>query len=50
MNECRGIVASRYFRGPGGLGWPRFRILALSDEYRRKLIHQADLRYASGPI
>ncbi|HEY6141523.1 MAG TPA: NACHT domain-containing protein [Thermoanaerobaculia bacterium] len=43
MNECRGIVASRYFRGPGGLGWPRFRILALSDEYRRKLIHQADL-------
>jgi len=43
MNSCRGIVASRYFRGPGGMGWPRFRILALSDEYRRRLIRQADL-------
>jgi hypothetical protein len=43
MNACRGVVASRYFRGPGALGWPRFRILALSDEYRRRLIRRADL-------
>ncbi len=43
LNTCRGIVASRYFRGPGALGWPRFRILALSDEHRRRLIQRADL-------
>lgn len=45
MNACRGVVASRYFRGPGSLGWPRFRILALSDEYRRRLIRRADLPF-----
>jgi len=43
MNACRGIIASRYFRGPGALGWPKFRILVLGDEYRRRLIKRADL-------
>ncbi|HEV7486756.1 MAG TPA: NACHT domain-containing protein [Thermoanaerobaculia bacterium] len=43
MNRCRGVIASRYFRGPGVLGWPRFRILALGDDYRRRLIRRADL-------
>ncbi len=46
FNACRGIVASRYFRGPGALGWPRFRILALSDQYRRRLIRRAELPVA----
>jgi hypothetical protein len=43
FNRCRGVVASRYFRGPGGLGWPRFLILALSDRYRRKLVDRFEL-------
>src|SRR5205085_11726987 len=28
---------------PGALGWPRFRILSLGDDYRRRLIRRADL-------
>jgi hypothetical protein len=47
FNRCRGIVASRHFRGPGGLAWPRFRILALSDRSRRNLIRLADLDKAA---
>lgn len=43
FNTCRGIIASRHFRGPGELEWPRFRILALSDERRKMLIRRADL-------
>jgi hypothetical protein len=43
MNQCRGIIASRQFRGPGQSGWPRFRILSLSEERRRELIGRADL-------
>ncbi|HBL28075.1 MAG TPA: NTPase (NACHT family) [Acidobacteria bacterium] len=43
MNRCRGVVASRYFRGPGQVQWPRFRILALSPERRRELVRKADL-------
>ncbi len=46
MNHCRGVVASRHFRGPGGMAWPRFRILRLSDSYRRNLIKRADLPLA----
>jgi len=43
MNQCRGIVASRQFRGPGQLGWPRFRILPLSEKRRLELVAKADL-------
>jgi hypothetical protein len=43
MNQCRGVVASRQFRGPGMLGWPRFRILPLKEDRRRELIRRADL-------
>jgi hypothetical protein len=43
MNQCRGIVASRQFRGPGQLGWPRFRILTLSESRQKELISRADL-------
>jgi hypothetical protein len=46
MNQCRGIVASRQFRGPGQLGWPRFRILPLSEERRLELVHKAELKPA----
>ncbi|HKZ82903.1 MAG TPA: NACHT domain-containing protein [Anaerolineae bacterium] len=44
MNLCRGVVASRQFRGPGQLGWPRFRILPLAEARRHELIHKADLK------
>lgn len=43
MNRCRGIVASRYFRGPGGLAWPRFRIQPLSQQRRVRLIKRVNL-------
>ncbi|MGK7883248.1 MAG: NACHT domain-containing NTPase [Crocosphaera sp.] len=42
FNQCRGIIASRQFRGPKHLGWPRFRILPLEDR-RLELIRKADL-------
>ena len=38
FNKCRGIVASREFRGPRSLGWPVFKILKLSELRRRQLI------------
>lgn len=41
---CRGIVASRRFHGPAFLGWPRFRIVPLSDARRRELVERASLR------
>ena len=43
LNECRGIIASRSFRGPQSLNWPRFTILGLSGERRLKLIQTAGL-------
>jgi hypothetical protein len=44
MNQCRGIVASRQFRGPGQSGWPRFRILPLAEVRRTELVRKADLK------
>ncbi|MDJ0509802.1 MAG: NACHT domain-containing protein [Crocosphaera sp.] len=41
-NQCRGIIASRQFRGPKHLGWPRFRILPLENR-RLELIRKAEL-------
>jgi len=43
FNRCRGIVASRYFRSPDTLDWPRFEIVPLTDRGRRNLIKSADL-------
>ncbi len=43
MNRCRGIIASRQFRGPNGFAWPRFRILPLTEARQRELIRKADL-------
>lgn len=42
FNQCRGIIASRQFRGPKHLGWPRFRILPLESR-RVELIRKAEL-------
>ena len=43
MNNCRGIVASRYFRGPGKVQWARFKILGLTLERQIKLIKNIEL-------
>src|SRR5271165_481539 len=44
LNRCRGVIASRLFRGPGGgLGWPRFRIQPLSRERRIGLVKKVNL-------
>ncbi len=44
MNQCRGIVASRQFRGPGMLGWPRFLVMPLDNARRRELVHKIDIK------
>jgi len=43
LNQCRGVIASRQFRGPGRPDWPRFTVLALSEQRRSELIRKADL-------
>lgn len=43
MNTCRGVIASREFRGPRRFGWPRFTVLRLTAEQQRELIKKADL-------
>jgi hypothetical protein len=43
MNACRGVIASREFRGPKRISWPRFRVLRLTDEQRKDLIDKLDL-------
>ncbi len=43
MNRCRGIVASRHFRGPKHTDWPKFTILALTESRRQELIRRAEL-------
>jgi hypothetical protein len=41
MNECRGIVASRSYKGPEHQGWRKFRILELSPTRQRTLVRRA---------
>lgn len=43
MNQCRGIIATREFRGPKRITWPKFRVLRLSEKQRRELIERLDL-------
>ncbi|HZR39368.1 MAG TPA: NACHT domain-containing protein, partial [Ktedonobacteraceae bacterium] len=43
MNSCRGIIASRQFRGPRSLSWPRFRVLALSEQRQHELIRKVNM-------
>ena len=42
-NQCRGIVASREFRGPRPFGWPRFTIVRLTTRQQHTLITRADV-------
>lgn len=43
LNQCRGIVASRLFRGPTGTGWPTFRILPLTEKRQIDLVRKVGL-------
>ncbi len=38
MANCRGVLASREYRGPRRLGWPRFKIVRLSENRIRTLV------------
>src|SRR6185503_13292593 len=44
LNQCRGIIASRFFHGPRQFGWPRFSILPLSSSRRTELVRKANLK------
>ncbi|MGW5051192.1 NACHT domain-containing protein [Actinokineospora sp. NPDC004072] len=47
MNACRGIVASREFRGPPRkYAWPKFQIMPLSWARKVELVEKADLTAA----
>ncbi|ADB74211.1 NACHT domain-containing protein [Geodermatophilus obscurus] len=43
-SRCRGVLASREYRGPtDDLPWPRFYLVSLSESRRRKFIKRANL-------
>lgn len=46
MGECRGILASREFKGPESLPWKKFRILRLTSGKQRELVANAFLSQA----
>lgn len=43
MGECRGVLASREFKGPEALPWKKIRILPLSGEKQDELIRNSFL-------
>jgi hypothetical protein len=43
FNQCRGILASRAFRGPKHITWPRFRVLPLTEARRLELVRRSGL-------
>ncbi|WP_375772212.1 NACHT domain-containing protein [Archangium gephyra] len=43
MNDCRGLIASREFKGPSSLPWHKLRILPLSHERQEELIENTFL-------
>jgi len=47
LNECRGVIASRFFHGPKQFGWPRFSILPLTSTRKLELIRKANLNIAA---
>lgn len=46
MNDCRGLLASREFKGPENLPWQKFRILSLSTKRQEELIQNTFLESA----
>jgi NACHT domain len=43
VNACRGIIATREFRGPKRISWPRFRVIRVTDKQRKDLIEKLEL-------
>ena len=43
LGDCRGVVASREYKSPKSLQWPKLRILQLSDERQEELIDRTFL-------
>jgi hypothetical protein len=43
LNACRGVVASRYFKGPNQVGWVHFRVLSLTVLRQQELIQHSGL-------
>lgn len=43
MGECKGVLASREFKGPEALPWKKIRILSLSGEKQDELIQNSSL-------
>jgi hypothetical protein len=43
MGNCRGVIASRSFKGPENLPWTKFKILPLSGIKQDELINRASL-------
>lgn len=43
VGSCRSIIASREYRGPEKLDWPRLEIVGLNEERKRAFIKKADL-------
>lgn len=43
MSSCRGVLASREFKGPNALAWQKIRILALSEDRQEQLIENSFL-------
>jgi hypothetical protein len=43
MSACRGVLASREFKGPAFLPWPKFRLLPLSTERQEQLVASSNL-------
>jgi len=41
MNECRGVIASRSYKGPERQGWKTFRVLELSSARQQVLARRA---------
>jgi hypothetical protein len=41
LNSCRGVVASRFYRGPSQAGWQKFRIIELSSQRQEDLVDKA---------
>ncbi|WP_157198154.1 NACHT domain-containing NTPase [Methylomonas sp. DH-1] len=43
MSSCRGVLASREFKGPNALSWQKIRILPLSEDRQEQLIENSFL-------
>jgi hypothetical protein len=43
MHPCNGIIATREFRGPKRISWPKFTVMRLTDRQRRDLIDKLGL-------